>query len=158
MGFDDHDYENMVLDIAAEVGYMDGELGLGGNPLGIVGASIQSSTALVYSAGHDRVAALALLSPGLRYRGIDTLKPMESYAGRPVFMAAATGDPRSLEAVEALMPLAGPEAVRRIVEGAAHGVGMFRIDPELEDELVAWLSASLNDKAGGSVGTGEERK
>jgi pimeloyl-ACP methyl ester carboxylesterase len=143
-GFGDDEFESMRLDIEAALGYARHELGLQGARLGIVGSSIQSSTALLYSENDDKVGALVLLSPGLAYRGIDTARPMRGYSGRPVFMAASEGDARSRDAVRELAPLAGRASECRIADGTAHGVGMFESDPRLMKDIADWLEDRLS--------------
>lgn len=142
--FDNRDFADMVLDIEAAEKYLSVVRGLAGRPLGLVGSSIQSSTALQYAAKNGSVDALVLLSPGLSYRDIDTRGPMEKYAGRPVFMAASEGDTRSSEAVKELGLLVGPDSGYWMVEGDNHGVGMFDEDPLLVKGILDWLIIKLN--------------
>ena len=140
--FSDKDFENMTVDIAAVLKYLH-QKGVGQGPIGLVGASIQSSTGLLYAAKHPEVKALVLLSPGLGYHNIDTTRPMKEYGDRPVFMAASTEDEASYESVKTLEQLAaGPKKIV-ILTDAGHGAQMFQKDPKLLVQVTDWLTANL---------------
>lgn len=141
--FSDRDFEDMALDIDAAVWYLEGRTGQSATKLGIVGASIQSSTGLVYASRHDSVKALVMLSPGLDYRGIDTIGPMGLYSGRPLFMVASRGDERSAEAMDRLGFIAGGKAKVFLLDGKAHGVSMLGTFPGLPDKVANWLKNYL---------------
>ncbi len=141
--FSDQDFENMTTDIDSVLKYLRGNY-VGDKALvGLVGASIQSSTGLVYAAKHPEVKALVMLSPGLAYHNIDTTLPMKEYGKRPVFIAASREDTTSYEAVGVLSRLArGPKKVV-ILSDAGHGAQMFQKDPELLVQVADWLAAKL---------------
>jgi pimeloyl-ACP methyl ester carboxylesterase len=140
--FGDYDFADMGLDISAAVDFLDLREGRG-YKLGLLGSSIQSSTALVYAANHEDVAALVMLSPGLDYKGIDTRGPMSLYSGRPVFMAASNGDQTSFESMTALKVLAGDKCIAYEVNGDAHGVALCDSDPTLNLKIEDWLARQL---------------
>jgi dienelactone hydrolase len=140
--FSDRDFENMTIDIDSVLKYLR-ERGVGNGPIGLVGASIQSSTGLLYAARHPDVKALVLLSPGLSYHNIDTARPMKEYGARPVFMAASTEDEASYDSVRRLEQLAaGPKKIV-ILTDAGHGAQMFQKDPKLLVQVADWLTANL---------------
>jgi pimeloyl-ACP methyl ester carboxylesterase len=140
--FSDKDFENMTIDIAAVLKYLR-QKGVGNGPIGLVGASIQSSTGLLYAAKHPEVKALVLLSPGLSYHNIDTTRPMKEYGARPVFMAASTEDEASYESVKRLEQIAAGPKKTVILTDAGHGAQMFQKDPKLLVQVTDWLTANL---------------
>ena len=140
--FSDKDFENMTVDIAAVLKYLH-QKGAGFGPIGLVGASIQSSTGLLYAAKHPEVKALVLLSPGLSYHNIDTTRPMQEYGARPVFMAASTEDEASYETVKTLEKIAAGPKKTVILTDAGHGAQMFQKDPKLLGQVADWLTANL---------------
>ncbi|MGC2424313.1 MAG: alpha/beta fold hydrolase [Nitrospirota bacterium] len=140
--FSDKDFENMTIDIDSVLKYLR-QKGVGKGEVGLVGASIQSSTGLIYAAKHPEVKALVLLSPGLSYHNIDTTRPMKEYGARPVFMAASTEDEASYESVKTLEQLAAGPKKTVILTDAGHGAQMFQKDPKLLLQVTDWLSANL---------------
>lgn len=120
----------------------------------LVGSSIGGTVATLYSA---RVGApirgLALLSPGLSYRGIDLLPPLiaASDHGVSVYAVSAAGDRYSadtLRELEARMTAprdagtAGASVVRRIENSSAHGVSMGQAPNEsMWVQLKAWIDS-----------------
>ena len=141
--FSDRDFENMTIDEGAVLGYLRRNGAEKDVPVGLVGASIQSSTGLIYAAKHPEVKALVMLSPGLAYHNIDTTLPMKEYGKRPVFIAASREDTASYEAVGVLSRLAeGPKKVV-ILSDAGHGAQMFQKDPKLLTQVADWLGEYL---------------
>ncbi len=140
--FSDKDFENMTMDIDAVLKYLH-QKGAGSGPIGLVGASIQSSTGLLYASKHPEVKALVLLSPGLSYHNIDTTRPMKEYGARPVFMAASTEDEASYETVKRLEKIAAGPKKTVILTDAGHGAQMFQKDPKLPGQVADWLTANL---------------
>ena len=141
--FSDRDFEDMTTDEGAVLDYLRRNGAEKSVPVGLVGASIQSSTGLIYAAKHPEVKALVMLSPGLAYHNIDTATPMKEYGKRPVFIAASREDTTSYDAVGVLSRLArGPKKVV-ILSDAGHGAQMFRKDPELLVQVANWLAVNL---------------
>lgn len=116
----------------------------------IVGSSIGSSAALRYAASDPSIAGVALISPGLAYRGLDTLEPMGALAssGRRVLLIASEGDTASAEALAQLVARAqGRANVESVVYTGtgAHGVsiGAPGVHPEMWDRLERWVKTTL---------------
>jgi dienelactone hydrolase len=142
--FDRRDFLSMTEDIAAALKFLKNKKNVGEAPVGIVGASIQSSTGLIYAVSHKEVKALVLLSPGLSYRDIDTLKPMKEYGKRPVFIVAGEDDLYSFESANELNKAAvGEKKLEVYINNAGHGAQMFPKAPELPLHIADWLSTHL---------------
>ena len=141
-GFDQAGFVDMTKDIEAALKFLRGK-NVSVKRVGIVGASIQSSTGLIYASTHQDVRALVMLSPGLSYHGIDTTAPMRTYGDRPVFVAASTEDSPSYEAAGVLSHMAkGPKELQMLTN-AGHGAGMFKKEPGLQTKVADWLSRVL---------------
>ncbi len=142
--FDRRDFLNMTEDIAASLRFLKEKKGVDNTPVGIVGASIQSTTGLIFAASHPEVRALVLLSPGLGYHDIDTLKPMKEYGKRPVFIVAGEDDLYSFESANELNKAAvGEKKLEVYINNAGHGAQMFPKAPELPLHIADWLSTHL---------------
>ncbi len=142
--FTDKDFANMTVDMDSAIKFLrETKKITAKSPIGIVGASIQSSTGLVYASEHPAVKAVVLLSPGLDYHGIDTKGPMSVYGNRPVFMAASINDSGSYKAVKELESLARGPLKKEIFSDAGHGAAMFRKDPSFQDRVAEWLKGNL---------------
>ena len=108
----------------------------------VVGASIGANMALRLGADRTDVAAVALLSPGLDYRGVTTADQATSYGDRPLLLIAAEDDAYSADSVRALAEAADGATVH-IFERAGHGTNMFAAAPELADLIISWLNEQL---------------
>jgi pimeloyl-ACP methyl ester carboxylesterase len=124
----------------------------------VVGSSIGGTAATLYAAREGApVQGLALLSPGVSYRGIDLRAPLQRYLSRPTdsglrsgfaIAFAASGDLDSADSTRALESLfnaadaGAPRFSARRFDGTdAHGVslGAEGVHPELWTELEAWV-------------------
>jgi pimeloyl-ACP methyl ester carboxylesterase len=142
-GFSTADFENMTLDIEAALKFLHGEKKILKAPVGIVGASIQSSTGLIYASKHPEVKAVVMLSPGLSYHDIDTVGPMKVYGQRPVFIAASIEDSYSYKSAKELYETAQGPKKKEILSDAGHGTDMFRKEAGLPGKISDWLAANL---------------
>lgn len=117
----------------------------GATALALGGASIGANLAIQYLAEHQESKAAFLLSPGLDYRGLKT--EVFAYSVRPdraVFFAASSEDMRSsgqsaTDMAGALYKICPCLKEIRKFDGAGHGTTMFEREPQLMDEIVAWL-------------------
>ncbi|HUH03468.1 MAG TPA: alpha/beta fold hydrolase [Kofleriaceae bacterium] len=138
--FADKDWARIPLDVKAAVAYARGR---GATSVGLVGASIGSSAVMLYAATDPQINAVALLSPGLAYRGLDTKGPVQAYGERPLLLLTSKGDTRSEETVRELGALA-PEAERHVYDGERHGVSIRRDAPDLIEDVVGFFDAALD--------------
>jgi len=141
--FSNADFAGMTKDIEAALGYLHMKKDAAKVPVGIVGASIQSSTGLTFASKHPEIRALVMLSPGLDYHAIETIKPMQEYGDRPVFIAASDEDTPSVEAAKILDSTARGPRKLEVYFDAGHGAQMFRKVRDLPDKIAIWLATYL---------------
>lgn len=134
--FSQPDFDAMELDVLAALEVARGRL----NPpcLAVVGASLGATLAVRAAAAKaDLVDAMALLSPGPDYAGIDAMAPLEHATATP-FLAAARGDLESYQTAQFMANRLGNETLH-LVDGDAHGTNL--LGTSVKDALVAWLAA-----------------
>lgn len=112
--------------------------------IAIVGASIGANLALVGGTAAPSVRAVALLSPGLDYRGVRTEEAMIAYGDRPILIAASQEDTYAVSSAQTLERLAQGQPVLAIYDGAGHGTEMLARQPDLNDLLLSWLQMQLD--------------
>ena len=111
--------------------------------IGIVGASIGANLAVIDAADDPGVLSIALLSPGIDYKGLRTEAAMKKFGARPALLAGSTKDPyaaRSIRHLTAIGP--GPREVR-LTDSIAHGTVLLSRDPDLIPALVDWFKRTL---------------
>lgn len=109
----------------------------------MAGASIGANLALVSAANQPGIAAVALLSPGLDYRGVTTPDSLAMYGERPLFLAASEEDGYAADSTRTLAENAPGEVELLVFEGAGHGTQMLEGEPGLGAALIAWLDRFL---------------
>jgi alpha-beta hydrolase superfamily lysophospholipase len=138
--FTENDFKNMVLDVKAAKLFLI-ENGISSKSIGIIGASIGANTALNYAASDEEIRVIALLSPGLDYRGVKTEEAMKVY-DRPVFIAASKEDEPAASSSLKLYELAIGRKELKMYDNAGHGTRMFASTNLMED-LINWLEKTF---------------
>lgn len=110
-----------------------------------VGASIGANLALVYQAKHSEIISTIPISPGLNYLGVDALAAVGKLKPpHRVYFVASANDERVPNAVEMARELYANCLVadKRIYisKSAKHGTDIFDVEPDLQNQLIAWLS------------------
>jgi dienelactone hydrolase len=111
--------------------------------LGIAGASFGANLALVDAADDPAVMSLALLSPGLDYRGVRTEAAMKKYGGRSALLLGSTKDPYTARSIRQLITIGSGTREVRLTDATAHGTVMLSRDPSLIGVLVDWFKRTL---------------
>jgi pimeloyl-ACP methyl ester carboxylesterase len=140
------DWEAVIGDLAAATQFLSGKgVALAGTV--IVGSSIGSTAALRFAGEHPDLAGVVLLSPGLKYKGVETV-PAARRFGKPklvVYSSDAEDAARGLEqAWKQAENLPQPQPVTmRQVPGKAHGVKMLADDAGIVDAVTAFVERTL---------------
>ena len=111
--------------------------------IGIAGASIAANLALVDAADDPGVMSVALLSPGLDYKGVRTETAMKKYGGRSALLMGSTKDPYSARSIKHLSTIGPGTREVRLVDGAGHGTALLSRDSSLIAALVDWFKRTL---------------
>lgn len=131
-------------DIRAAVAYLVSRPGdVRAGSIGVVGASLGGSLAVLEAAGDATVRSIALISPSLEYRGLRIEAAMRAYGGRPALLVASAHDPYAARSSRELAQDAlGPRDLRWS-DVAAHGTVLLSRDPDLVRSLVDWFQGTL---------------
>lgn len=114
----------------------------GAQKVALVGAEAGANLALLVAASDITITSIALLSPGLDYKGLATGEAAKRYGARPVFYAASRDDTYGLRSATALASVAtGPHSLE-VFEKAGKGTGMFNREPSLDSLLLGFLNTS----------------
>jgi dienelactone hydrolase len=128
--------------VGGTVGYLAGRPDVRAYAIGVAGASLGASLAVVAAAADPRIRSLALVSPSLDYRGVRIDGPMKQYGDRPALLLASLKDPYAARSVRELAGIGGPRETQWS-ETAAHGTVLVARDPGLTRSLVEWFRRTL---------------
>jgi len=140
--FNEQDFNNMTRDVAAAVKWLRERKDVDADKIGVVGASIGANVALNYAAGDAAIKCVAMLSPGLDYRGVKTGKTIKTYTAGAVFIAAAREDVPAGADSAALGKAAAAKKRMAFFDGNVHGTrmfGLYELDKPLADFLKEYL-------------------
>lgn len=129
--------------VGAGVEYLFSSGDVHASAIGVAGASLGASLAVIAAASDARVRSLALVSPSLDYRGVRIEGFFRQYGGRPAFLLASRQDPYAVRSVRELA--GGSDGLREVhwAEAAAHGTALLGREPDLARAVVEWFQRTL---------------
>lgn len=134
----------MVQDVQAAVGWLSARPGVRPGAIGLVGASIGASLALLASVNQPSVRAIGLVSPALDYRGLRTdVSLLKRIGARPLWLAASVDDPYALRTVRDFATEPSGPREQFVSTAAGHGTSLLAADNDVGRALVDWLRRSL---------------
>lgn len=131
----------MALDVRAAIDFLAARPTV--RAIGVVGASLGASLALMAAADAPLVQGVAMISPASDYRGVRLDAAVKKYATRPLFLVASTEDPLAARTVRGLVAESVPAREQRLSLVAAHGTLILDRDPDVAAALVDWLRRTL---------------
>lgn len=132
----------MLEDVVAARRYLDTRPDVRHDRIGLAGASLGASLAVLAGASDPSVRSLALLSPSLDYRGIRMDQAARKYGSRPMLLVASREDAYAMRTLRDLVK-AEPGREQLVLEQAGHGTTMLFRDPALARVLVDWFHRTL---------------
>ena len=141
------DYLAMEGDVRAAVAWLRAQ---GVKQVSCVGAALGANLCAKVAADDPQVVNLALLSPGLNYKGVRIADAVSRYGDRPLLMVASQDDSYAYTTVIKLEERA-KDAEVKLFEKAGNGTKMLSREPELEGMLQSWLIGSYQLASGGVV-------
>jgi dienelactone hydrolase len=134
---------SLLMDVRAGKAFLRERSEVAPGRIGIAGASIGANVALLDAADDPGVASVALLSPGIDYRGLRTEAAMKKYAARPALLVASTKDPYAWRSIRHLSMIGPGTREVRLTDVVAHGTVLLSRDPALIGAVVDWFRRTL---------------
>jgi alpha-beta hydrolase superfamily lysophospholipase len=130
-------------DVRAAVEHLSARSDVRTGAVGVAGASLGASLAVLAAAADARVRSLALVSPSLDYRGVRIETPLRQYAGRPALLIASLRDQLAARTVRELTKQPPGPREARWAESTGHGTILLAREPDLVRALVEWFQRTL---------------
>ena len=137
------DLASLSTDLKAAKTFLRERPEVGAASIGIAGASISANVALLDAADDPAVRSIALLSPGLDYKGLRTEVAIKKYGARPALLLGSTKDPYAWRSIRQLATIGPGIREVRLTDGVAHGTMLLARDAELIGALVDWFKRTL---------------
>ena len=137
------DYTGMVQDVRAARRFLSARAEVTPSRIGIAGASIGASLAVLAAVDDPSVASLALLSPSLDYRGLRLESAIKKYGARPALLVASDDDGYAARSVRELQKAGGGSREVIVLSRAGHGTAMLTGDSALGQRLLEWFRRTL---------------
>ena len=131
--FSEDDFYRMTLDVEGAKNLLKERRK---KQFAIIGASIGANVALNF-ASEVPIDALALLSPGLDYRGVRTEGATQKYSGK-VLLVAAEDDAHAAEASRELEKLGKSEKTMEIFKSGGHGTDLLK-NNVIKSFVIGWI-------------------
>lgn len=140
--FSDEEHQASMLDLEAAISFLI-ERGASREKIAFVGASIGANLSLVYLGRHHEYKAGILLSPGLNYRGIETVSAVKNLMdGQRVFFISSRDDGNNADQCQLLYDVitSGINKKIEIYETGGHGTSILKNHPDLSEMIKNFLS------------------
>lgn len=112
--------------------------------IGVAGASLGASLAVLAAAADSTIRSIALVSPSLEYRGLRIELPFAQYGTRPALLMASVQDPYAARSIRSLAQQASGTREVRWSTIPAHGTVLLARDGDLVRQLVEWFQRTLS--------------
>jgi dienelactone hydrolase len=132
-----------ALDVRAAKAFLRERPEVNPRRIGIAGASIGANLAVLDAANDAGVLSIALLSPGIDYKGLRTEAAMKKLGARPALLVGSTKDPYAARTIRHLTTMGPGLREVRFTDAVAHGTVLLARDPELVAALVDWFKRTL---------------
>lgn len=139
--FTQADYDKMIYDAEAAVGWLDNKIPDAVTVL--IGGSIGANIAMIFGAKHQPKIVVAL-SPGLDYKGIKTEIAARNYR-QNLLLIASRDNSNAFESSERLFEISSAMHKEFIkYENAGHATRMLDAEPELKQKILDFLNSNIN--------------
>jgi dienelactone hydrolase len=132
-----------AIDVRAAKAFLRDRPEVIASSIGIAGASIGANLAVLDAADDPGVLSVALLSPGIDYKGLRTEAAMKKFGARPALLLGSTKDPYAARSIRHLTTIGPGLREVRLTDTVAHGTVLLARDPELITALVDWFKRTL---------------
>lgn len=132
-----------AADVRAAKAFLRDRPEVAGNIIGIAGASVGANLAVLDAADDPGVRSIALLSPGLDYKGLRIEAAMKKFGARPALLAGSTKDPYAARTIRHLATIGPGLREVRLTDSIAHGTVLLSRDADLIPALVDWFKRTL---------------
>jgi len=137
------DLSPALLDVQAARTFLAARAELGVTHVGVCGAQVGANLAILAAAADSTIRSLALLSPGLDFRGLRIEAPYRKCVDRPSLMVASTEDSYPVRTIRRLdRGVPGTREIH-VLNGAGHGTVMLARQPDLVATIVEWFQRTL---------------
>ena len=111
--------------------------------LGIVGASIGANVGIITASRYpNKIKTLIALSPGINYKGLETLEPAKNLK-IPVLIAAGSKDDYAYKSSNQLNEVVKTTHNLLIYKNSEHGSDLLNKSEDLQRKIVDWLDEYL---------------
>ena len=135
---------DMVQDVRAAAEWLSSRPGVRPGSVGLVGASLGASLALLAAVELPFVRTIGLVSPSLDYRGLRTdTGLLKKLGARSLWLAASAEDPLALRTLRDFASEPSGPREQVVSSAAGHGATLLNADGDVVRALVDWLRRSL---------------
>lgn len=129
------DFNEMPSDVKAALNYLN-EKNI--NEVSIIGASIGANIGINYAVKDPKIHRVVLISPGVEYKGINTLNSIKRY-NRPLLIMASEEDEYSWNSSNQLFSLSPSKVRFEPYKGSLHGTEILKQNATSREILIKWL-------------------
>jgi len=147
--FTERDLQKMLLDVEAAVDWLQQQSEIDGKHIAVIGSSFGANVALRYAALNEDLAGVAMLSPGLNYRGIRADDVIRQLGPMPLQIFVSHEDAYAFESSKRLVEMHHESRTTTtnnelmVCTGSLHGTAMLPGVKGFPQTLLNWCRQVL---------------
>ncbi|EKE04257.1 MAG: hypothetical protein ACD_20C00091G0003 [uncultured bacterium] len=139
----EQDWKKIPEDVADLIDFISKDKFVDPNRLGIAGASIGANSAIIVASRYpNKAKTLIALSPGINYKGLETLEPAKNLK-IPVLIAVGSEDDYAYKSSNQLNEVVKTTHNLLIYKNSEHGSDLLNKSEDLQRKIVDWLDEYL---------------
>ena len=148
--FTERDLQNMLLDVEAAVDWLQVQSEIDKKHIALIGSSFGANIALRYAALNEDLAGVAVLSPGINYRGVRTDDVIRQLGAMPLQIFVSHDDGFAFESSKRLMEIRKESGVTTtnkelmVCTGSLHGTPMLKGVKGFPETMLQWCRQVLS--------------
>jgi esterase/lipase len=140
--FSSTEFNAMTRDVASAKSFLT-KKGVDETRIGLIGASLGANIALNYAGADKQVKGIVLLSPGLDYKGVQTILSARKLTSGSALFVASKEDAYAFDSAQKLFNEAiSSQKQLMLFEGKGHGTDMLK-DQNVSGEIINWLKENI---------------
>lgn len=139
----EQDWKKIPEDVADLIDFISKDKFVDPERFGIVGASIGANAGIIVAAKYpNKVKTAIALSPGINYKGLETLEPAKKIKV-PVLIAVGSEDNYANESSNQLNEVVKTNHDLLIYKNSDHGSDLLNKSEDLQRKIIDWLNEYL---------------
>jgi len=144
--FDKKEFLKYPDDILSSIDYVkDNYPEVNTNDVALIGADIGANSSIIAGSKYNkRIKTLILISPTMKYKGLETPIPLVAYGNHPTFIVVSSKDKFTCTSSNELIKYAQGKKSLKVLPYGGTGINLIKNNPETMPLILDWLKENFH--------------